>query len=165
MDTPTSTNWYQANFQYLQTAVNQVRQVLEDTINRDQNQTSPLRLETTLAPDILACLQNKPSALETLCTICKLSPFDQYILLLCVGMELDRNFKVLCAKFYGHPDQNHPTLDLAFATFSEANFRVFSSASPLESWGLIESSDGQTLGSPVLRVIIKSYKLSSSPMM
>ncbi|EDX77830.1 hypothetical protein MC7420_3154 [Coleofasciculus chthonoplastes PCC 7420] len=30
----------------------------------------------------------------------------------------------------------------------------------MESWGLIESSDGQTLGSPVLRVIIKSYKLS-----
>jgi len=54
MDTPASTNWYQANFQYLQTAVNQVRQVLEDTINRDQNQTSPLKFETTLAPDALA---------------------------------------------------------------------------------------------------------------
>ncbi|MEQ8537202.1 MAG: AAA family ATPase [Coleofasciculus sp. D1-CHI-01] len=152
MDTPASTNWYQANFQYLQTAVNQVRQVLEDTINRDQNQTSPLRFETTLAPDALALLQTKPSALETLCTICKLSPFEQYILLLCVGMELDRKFKVLCAKFHGHPDQNHPTLNLAFATFSDANLRVFSSKSPLEYWGLIESGDSQTLSHSPLRI-------------
>ncbi|MEQ9623855.1 ATP-binding protein [Coleofasciculus chthonoplastes] len=152
MDTPASSNWYQANFQYLQTAVNQVRQVLEDTINRDQNQTSPLRFETALAPDALATLQNKPSALETLCTICKLSPFEQYILLLCVGMELDRKFKVLCAKFNGYPDQNYPTLNLAFATFSEAHFRIFSSESPLEYWGLIESGDGQTLSHSPLRI-------------
>jgi len=152
MDTPASTNWYQANFQYLQTAVNQVRQVLEDTINRDQNQTSPLIFETTLAPDALALLENKPSALETLCTICKLSPFEQYILLLCVGMELDRKFGVLCAKFNGHPDQNYPTLNLAFATFSEAHFRIFSSESPLEYWGLIESGEGQTLSDSPLRI-------------
>ncbi|MEQ8959758.1 MAG: AAA family ATPase [Coleofasciculus sp. C2-GNP5-27] len=152
MDTPASTNWYQANFQYLQTAVNQVRQVLEDTMNRDQNQTSPLRLETTLAPDALASLQTKPSALETLCTICKLSPFEQYILLLCVGMELDRKFKVLCSQFHGHQEQNYPTLDLAFATCHEAHLSAFSSESPLQYWQLIEFTYGQTLAHSPIRI-------------
>ncbi|MEQ8468391.1 hypothetical protein [Coleofasciculus sp. E1-EBD-02] len=120
----------------------------------------PNLTHTAIGFNIEAIKPYNPSALETLCTIFKLSSFEQYILLLCVGIELDRKFKVLCAKFHGHPDQNYSTLNLALATFSEPNFRVFSSASPLESWGLIESSDGQTLGSPVLRVIIKSYKLS-----
>ncbi|MEQ9372545.1 MAG: AAA family ATPase [Coleofasciculus chthonoplastes F3-SA18-01] len=152
MDTPASTNWYQANFQYLQTAVNQVCQVLEETINLSQNQTNSLRVETTLTPDALALLENQPSALDTLCSILKLSSFERYILLLCVGMELDRKFKVLCSKFHGHQEQNYPTLHLAFATFNEAHLSAFSSESPLQYWQLIEFTYGQTLSHSPLRI-------------
>ena len=152
MDTPASTNWYQANFQYLQTAVTQVRQVLEETINLSQNQTSPLRVETTLTPDAFAPLQNKPSALDALCSTFKVSSFERYILLLCVGMELDRKFEVLCSKFHGHQEQNYPTLHLAFATFNEAHLSAFSSESTLQYWQLIEFTYGQTLSHSALRI-------------
>ncbi|MBE9127037.1 MULTISPECIES: ATP-binding protein [unclassified Coleofasciculus] len=152
MDTPAPTNWYTANFHYLQTAVNQVRQVLEDTINRRQNQPSPFRFERTLAPDALAILQNTPSALDQLCTLFNLSHFERHILLLCVGMELDDEFEELCIKVHGNSERNYPTLGLALSTFNDAHFSILSSQSPLHRWGLIEIVEGQTLTHSPLRI-------------
>ncbi|MEQ8961404.1 MAG: ATP-binding protein, partial [Coleofasciculus sp. C2-GNP5-27] len=88
MDSPTPITWYQANFHYLQIAVNQVRQVLEDYLADQQNQPNLDKLETTLSPDAAAILDYAPPALDKLCALFNLSQFDRYILLLCVGMEL-----------------------------------------------------------------------------
>ncbi|MEQ8464358.1 MAG: ATP-binding protein, partial [Coleofasciculus sp. E1-EBD-02] len=152
MDIPTPITWYQANFHYLQTAVNQVRQVLEDYLAYQQNQPSLAKLETTLSPDVAAILQYAPPALDKLCALFHLSQFDRYILLLCVGMELDNEFEVLCAKINGNPKRNYPTLNLALSTFSQTHLGILSSQSPLHQWELVEMVEGLFFTQSPLRI-------------
>ena len=152
MDIPTPITWYQANFHYLQIAVNQVRQVLEDYIAYQQNQPNLAKLETTLSPDAAALLDYAPPALDKLCALFHLSPFDRYILLLCVGMELDSEFEVLCTQINGNPKRNYPTLNLALSTFSQTHLSILSSQSPLHHWELVEMVEGLPFTQSPLRI-------------
>ena len=152
MNIYTPITWYQANFHYLQIAVNQVRQVLEDYLAYQQNQPNLAKLETTLSPDAAAVLDYAPPALDKLCALFHLSQFDRYILLLCVGMELDNEFEVLCAKINGNPKQNYPTLNLALSTFHQSDLSILSSQSPLHQWELIERVEGLFFTQSPLRI-------------
>jgi hypothetical protein len=87
MNIPTLSNQYQANFQNLLTSVDRVRQLLENQISRLQEQSAQAESERQFAPESVPT-QSIPSALEQLCTLFSLSPFERDILLLCVGMEL-----------------------------------------------------------------------------
>ncbi|MEQ9484854.1 ATP-binding protein [Coleofasciculus sp. F4-SAH-05] len=152
MDIPTPITWYQANFQYLQIAVNQVRQVLEDYLADQQNHPNLAKLETTLSPEAAAILEYAPPALDKLCALFNLSQFDRYILLLCVGMELDSEFEKLCVKINGDPKRNYPTLNLALSTFSQTHLGILSSQSPLHHWELVEMVEGLFFTQSPLRI-------------
>src|SRR5262245_59203197 len=59
--------------------------------------------------------EDPPAALETLCAIFGLSPFERNLLLLCAGIELDSAFAPLCAAAQGDPNRAFPTFSLALA--------------------------------------------------
>lgn len=86
-----------------------------------------------------------PSALDALCEWFQLSPFERAILLLCVGMELDREFALLCAAVHGDPALNYPTFSLALARFSDAHWSALAPESALRHWQLIEVEAGRVL--------------------
>ncbi|MBD1832605.1 ATP-binding protein [Cyanobacteria bacterium FACHB-472] len=144
-------NRYQANFQNLLASVNRVRQLLENHISRLQQQSAQAESEQQLAPESVAA-ESIPEALEQLCTIFNLSPFERDILLLCAGMELDPNLKFLCANAQGIRELNYPTFSLALSVLPNSHWSVLASQSPLQRWQLIEIGTSQTLTQSPLRI-------------
>jgi SpoVK/Ycf46/Vps4 family AAA+-type ATPase len=139
------TNWHEANWQCLLKAIAQVRQALEqhctDSVATTQVQAQPATRKTS-----------QPSALEKLCTTFELSIFEQEILLLCVGIELDPSLALLCASFHKDKQRNHPTFHLAMTVLSQPHWSAFTPDRPLRRWRLIELGAGQTLSLSPLRV-------------
>jgi len=76
--------------------------------------------------------------LATLCTVFNLSPFDRYILLLCVATELEPYTRILCAEINRNDGLAYPTPYLACKTFPDATWSAFDPDSPLIEWQLIE---------------------------
>ncbi len=151
MNISTLSNRYHANFQNLLTSVDRVRQLLENHISRLQEQSAQAKSEQQFAVESIAT-QSIPSALEQLCTLFSLSPFERDILLLCVGMELDPNFELLCANAQGNRERNYPSLGLALSVLPNSHWSVLASQSPLQRWQLIEIGNKHTLTQSPLRI-------------
>jgi len=66
-------------------------------------------------------------ALETVCALFHLSPFERDVLLLCAGMELDSRFAEACA---GQP----PTFALALASLPEPHWSALAPSGPLRPY-------------------------------
>ncbi len=94
-----------------------------------------------------------PPALLILAQRVGLSQFEQQLLILCLGMELDTGIAELCARCQKNPARPHPTFALAFSLFDEASWDALSPERPLRYWRLIEINQpgGQPLTSSALR--------------
>jgi len=79
-----------------------------------------------------------PPALVIVSRLFKLSRFEQDLLLLCVGMELDTRIASLCARAQDDPHRSYPTFALALTVLDEAAWDVLSPERPLRRWRLIE---------------------------
>jgi hypothetical protein len=88
-----------------------------------------------------------PPALMGLSRLFGLSRFEQEILLLCTGMELDTRIPALCARAQDNPNRPYPTFALALALFDEPRWDALSPDRPLRHWRLIEI--GQTSSVPL----------------
>jgi hypothetical protein len=131
-------NWTEANQRFLMSALNAVREALE--------QRAPVQTPAT------AEAMSPPPALETLAKLFRLSPFERGILLMCAGMELDSKFAALCAKANGDPRRDYPTFSLALGALPEAHWSALAPDAPLRRWRLIELSPGQNLTLCPLRI-------------
>lgn len=86
-----------------------------------------------------------PPALIVLAQYLGLSPFEQRLLLLCVGMELDTRLPQLCAHAQHDPRKPFPTFALAFNLFTDlATWDALSPERPLRYWRLLEISQSGT---------------------
>ncbi len=135
------TNWYQANYKFLLQEIDRVRKNIENFIEGKENQPNVTEfvLET--------------SALAQLCIKFNLSPFERDILLLCAGMEIEPNFSSLCAQAQKNStNKYYPTLGLALDAFPGANWRVFSTRSPLHYWQLLQIEPGLILRKSPLQI-------------
>jgi hypothetical protein len=81
-----------------------------------------------------------PPALLLLGQRFDLSPFEQDLLLLCAGMELDLGLVNLCARAQQALNQPHPypSFGLALGLFDDPAWDVLSPERPLRYWQLIE---------------------------
>ena len=93
-----------------------------------------------------------PPALDTLCALFDLSPFERDVLLLCAGMELDSAFAGLCAAAQGDPQRAYPTFSLALAALPDAHWSALTPMAPLRRWRLVEVGSGSALVSSPLRI-------------
>jgi hypothetical protein len=95
-----------------------------------------------------------PPALLALVQRLGLSEFEQQLLILCLGMELDTNIAGYCARCQKDSGRNYPTFALAFALFEDASWNALSPERPLRYWRLIEitQSSGQPLTTSSLRI-------------
>lgn len=89
--------------------------------------------------------------LDRLCTTFELTSFERNLLLLCVGMELDPTFSVLCAKAQ-NSSHGYPTFQLAMSLFPDAHWSALTPDRPLRRWRLIEVDAGSTLMLSPLRI-------------
>ncbi|MBE9070470.1 ATP-binding protein [Leptolyngbya cf. ectocarpi LEGE 11479] len=93
-----------------------------------------------------------PPALEQLCQVCQLSSFEQEILLLCAGMELDATFAPIFAALHGDAQRNYPTFSLAMGNLPEASWAALSTGASLRHWQLVEVGPGRALTTSPLRI-------------
>ena len=92
------------------------------------------------------------AALETLCKLFGLSPFERAVLLMCAGMELDSKFAGVCAKANGDPRRDYPTFSLALGALPDAHWSALTPDAPLRRWRLIELQSGSDLTQSRLRI-------------
>ncbi|HLP88224.1 MAG TPA: ATP-binding protein [Nostocaceae cyanobacterium] len=132
-------NWYQSNWQILQSEIERIRHLLECYIEGK-------------SPSNLAESTSQSWALGQLSSKFHLQNLERDILLLCVGREIDPNFANLCAQAAGNPHQSYPTLSLALAAFPGANWFVLSPQNPLQQWKMIEFVPGFSLTQATMRI-------------
>ncbi|WP_414552407.1 ATP-binding protein [Anabaena sp. CCY 0017] len=130
--------WHKANQDYLMNALAKVRTALGQTESSNENFTSE---------------SSSNNALSTLCHIFALSDFERDILLLCLGMEIDANWGVLCSNAPGnHPKLPYPTFSLAMAVLPTVYWQAFTPSAPLRKWEMIHIGEGQALNLSPLRI-------------
>ncbi len=142
--------WYEANHQYLMRNIAQMRKLMEQRIKQLQNQVDSVPVKLVSKPPEFN-LSPLP-ALEQLCQVFRLSPFERDVVLLCVGMELDSTWSWLCSAAQGEPQLNHPTLSLALAISSYVSWRSLTPSTPLRSWHLVEIGSGNSLTSSLVKI-------------
>ncbi|MGE5335050.1 MAG: ATP-binding protein, partial [Nitrososphaerota archaeon] len=116
MSTVAEQTWYSANQRYLMASLERVRAALERHVAR-RRATSPPGggspdSTTPPLPEPPAMPGKRPAALQRLCAVFGLSPFERDVLLLCAGIELDGGFAALCASAQGDPSRPWPTFGL-----------------------------------------------------
>ncbi|HBE31614.1 MAG TPA: ATPase, partial [Cyanobacteria bacterium UBA11368] len=148
--TPSTGDWYKANYRYLLGAVEQVRQILEHHLSSDpQQSTSPFPLQHPIAA---SSPNNTLFRLDELCATFNLKPIERDIVLICVGMELMPDLRLLCAAIHADPQLSYPTFALAAKVFPSFEWSVISSYSPLQQKQLIEIGSSPTLTLAPLRI-------------
>jgi hypothetical protein len=155
---PVTEDWYSTNHRYLIELLSQTRRVLEQRI--EQRQQGHENVEVDISLDVeksreLAnhtAFQEVPPALEQLCQIFGLSSFERDIVLLCAGMEFDRDWGRLCAEAQGQPQWNYPTFSLALSVCQSPYWGAFTQDAPLRHWRLIEIEAGNALAISPLRL-------------
>ncbi len=154
MSNAVHSNWEEANQRYLVAALGVVREHLERHTGRcgekGASDSSPEAPQETLRQ--VARTMPAPSALENLATIFALSAFEQNVLLLCAGAELDSRFAALCAAAQGDVRRTYPTFSLALAALPDAHWSTLVPTRPLRYWRLIEVASGDSLTLGPLRI-------------
>ena len=130
---PSSPDSTYAESELLDRHLDRLRQILQ------AHATDPAR-----SAESGAALPELP-ALARLGALFNLSAFEQTLLLLCVGVELEPNFQSLCAQAQGHSHQSYPTLGLALAALPGADWSILSPQTPLRHWRLIQVEPGRIL--------------------
>ena len=130
-------NWTEANQRYLMSALDTVRAALEGR--------APVQISA-------AEEMTPPSALDTLCKVFGLSPFERAVLLMCAGMELDSKFAAVCSKTDGDSRRDYPTFSLALAALPDAHWSALTPDAALRRWRLIELQSGSDVTQSRLRI-------------
>ncbi len=142
--------WFESNQRYLSAALQRVQTLLEAHAAKGQIDAEPSTVDSSWSVSVEG--MPGPSALETVCALFDLSPFERDILLLCAGMELNAAFPGLCAEAHHDPQRAYPTFGLALAAFPEAHWSALSPGAPLRHWRLIEVGTGGSMVTSPLRI-------------
>jgi len=99
---------------------------------------------------------NEPAAIDNLCPIFELSPFERELLLLCAGVEMDSALADRCAELLGggpsRPARGMVTFSLAMAMLDNPHWSAISASAPLRRFRLLRLEPGHGLTSGALHV-------------
>ena len=143
-----SLSWHELNRAYLLAALARVKQALVRYAGREDVAPAAGAVELTALREQMS----QPPALETLCTLFELSPFERDLLLLSAGPELDGSFSALCASVRDHAQPQQPTFGLALATLADAHWSALTPDAALRRWRLVEVGGGSSLMTSALRI-------------
>ncbi|WOD37082.1 ATP-binding protein [Nodosilinea sp. E11] len=144
-----ATDWYEANHRYLIAAIAQLHQRLSHQADpTTPTPDPPPKQEQDLAVDF----SDRPPALDQLCQQFGLSAFEREVLLLSAGMELDPQWKTLCAAAQHDSQRSYPTWGLALAISPQAHWTALQPDAPLRRWRLVDIGPGNALVDSPLRL-------------
>lgn len=153
MNVKKTSQWQDANIKYLMASVAVIEQILSSYITEPENCLSSLKVQQARL-ELLAAgsAMPEPSALQELAILFNLSDFEQDVLLLCAGMELQPNFDSLCGDAQGDGQLSYPTFNLAMSAFAAPHWNAIAPTRPLRRWQLIEVVRGKTITHSPLRI-------------
>ncbi|MBV6625811.1 MAG: ATP-binding protein [Rivularia sp. (in: Bacteria)] len=143
--------WLENNEKYLTIVLEWLRLRLQKMAGEQVSDTEIEQAHATMAE--VAATEPYP-ALVSLSRRFGLSQFEQKVLLLCAGMELDTRIASLCAKAQNDSKSPYPTFALALSLFNEPAWDVVSPERPLRYWRLIEIN--QVGSQPLITSAIKA---------
>ena len=91
-------------------------------------------------------------ALNRVCQVFGLTPFERDVLLLCAGVELEARFGEGCASAQNDSRMTWPTFSLALNVLPGAHWSAVSPDRPLRLWRLVTAGDGAGLVRSPLRI-------------
>jgi hypothetical protein len=144
-------DWVEANQQYLARALGRLKSILERQKGQSRG-ANPVREPGSEVPAAEPGPSGIPSALDRVCDLFRLSPFERDLLVLCAGVELDSTFGALCADVQADPHRPFPTFSLALSALPEAHWSAITPSSPLRRWRLIEVGSGAPITTASLRI-------------
>lgn len=132
-------SWIERNQKYLAESIDQVKALLErywqlQTGQRTEQDNCKAMEE--FMPDWNDL--HHPPALESLCNLFGLTPFERSLLLLCVGVEIADMDKLLSREQGAPHNAAYPTFGLALAILPQPHWSALTPASPLRQFRLIE---------------------------
>ena len=128
--------WPEANQRHLVAALARVRLALERHAGASSNGSAA---DEAPLPEV-----TPTAALDRLCVVFGLSPFERDVLLLCAGVELDASFASLCGAA--------PTFGFSLAVLPGSHWSALTPAAPLRYWHLVEVGPGAALTTSPLRI-------------
>jgi ATPase family associated with various cellular activities (AAA) len=144
-------DWQTMNQQSLAVAIEQIHQRLQQYVDRLNHHGGNPNLDWS-EPQTPTLETHADSALQTLCSAFRLSPFERDLLLLCAGVELSASVANLCAIAQGNPTLTYPTFGLALELFPDAHWSAIVPAYPLRRWRLMDLVAGDNLTQSRLRI-------------
>lgn len=156
MEITGTTRWAEANQRYLLAALALVRHALERHCALLNGQSAPAGSLEELQHKLseAAAAMPAPSSLERLSSVFGLSAFERDLLLLCAGVELDSEFRGLCARASGLQAHETPalTFSLALAALPDGHWDALAPNAPLRRWRLFTVGNGTILTLSSLRI-------------
>ncbi len=146
-----SSAWAEANQKCLVAELALVRAALR----RHADQAGPEAEDHSALEDALARCRGElpaPSALDQICSIFGLSPFERATLLLCAGIELETAFAAQCAAAQGDRQRPLPTFSLALAVLPDPHWSALTPNAPLRYWRLVDMGMGSAVTTSPLRI-------------
>src|SRR5512140_3856919 len=140
--------WIEGNQRFLSAALEQERAALAHYAGHE----APKKAATDGESQPPAQEMASPPALERLCAVFGMSPFERRLLLWCAGAELDAGFAQSLADAQGDASRRRPCFSLALAVMPEAHWSALTPASPLRYFNMIEPVPGQGLSSAPLQI-------------
>ncbi|MDQ2998698.1 MAG: hypothetical protein M3R61_16835 [Chloroflexota bacterium] len=151
----TASAWAAQNQRYLLAALGDVRSALQRHIVAPKDTALPVTSADLELP------RGQLPAIQTLCQMFGLSPFERDLLLLCAGVELDSGFAALCAEAHNDHQRPYPTFSLALATLPGAHWDAITPIGTLRRQRLIEVGPGAALTLSPLRISEQVLHLGS----
>jgi hypothetical protein len=156
------TSWQASNQRTLMAKVDAVADLLRGLAGRDEREdpdpggaparrrpgTDPVTGPGSVEPDPPGTEPRFPAAIDVLARSFGLSLFEERIVVLCAGLELDAQVGPLCAAAAADPARPYPTFGLALAAFPGAHWSALVPGGSLRRWRLVglDLSRGLTTG-------------------
>jgi hypothetical protein len=159
MNAATVPDWHKANQSYLAGCLAVIFERLnlllagEDGGDANPASSAEDRLSSALKNrDQMAAGLQGSTALHALSSAFGLSVFEEDLLLLCAGVELDARFMPLCAALQSKLNKSCPTFSLAMRALLGAHWSALIPTAPLRRWRLIEIGSSDAFASSPLRI-------------
>jgi AAA+ superfamily predicted ATPase len=136
--------WLQQNQQFLSLRISEIAALLK--LSADQELVIDYSASNTVAESM-----NAPPALMIISNTFGLSPFEEFILMLCASYELDGKFAHALDSFT-YPGIAKPCFGLALALFNDSHWSSITPVAPLRHWRLVDVEGGVSLVNSRLRI-------------
>jgi len=94
------------------------------------------------AVDDARALLPAPAAIDRLCELFGLTPFERDVLLLSAGVQMDAQLAACCMRATSDAQRPGPTFGLALAAMASPHWSALTPARPLRRWRLVELEGG-----------------------